>query len=54
MSLEDGSELYQQYIVTILFVDDLAVVPVQAGPGPAPWPGQYAPHLRRWARTRVS
>src|SRR4051812_1697986 len=36
VSLEDGSKLYQQYIVKIPFVDD--------SPGaPAPWQGQYAP-----------
>jgi hypothetical protein len=43
VTLEDGAKLYQQYIVKIPFVDDLTPVPVQAGPGPAPWPGQYAP-----------
>jgi hypothetical protein len=43
VTLEDGAKLYQQYIVKIPFVDELPAVPVQAGPGPAPWPGQYAP-----------
>jgi hypothetical protein len=37
VSLEDGSKLYQQYIVKIPFVDDLP-----ASTPPAPWPGQYA------------
>jgi hypothetical protein len=42
VSLEDGSKLYQQYIVKIPFVDDQAGMPV-GPPGGAPWHGQYAP-----------
>jgi len=38
VSLEDGSKLYQQYIVKIPFVDDLP-----SNAPPAPWQGQYAP-----------
>jgi hypothetical protein len=44
LSVEDGVKLYQQYIVKIPFVDDVAgAVPGAQGPPPAPWQGQYAP-----------
>src|SRR4051812_508700 len=36
VSLEDGVKLYQQYIVKIPFIDDLATAPS------APWQAQYA------------
>jgi hypothetical protein len=43
VTLEDGSKLYQQYIVKIPFIDDLAGVPVgRPGIAPVPWQGQYA------------
>ena len=41
LSVEDGVKLYQQYIVKIPFVDDLAGA--VAGPVGVPWQGQYAP-----------
>jgi hypothetical protein len=41
LSVEDGVKLYQQYIVKIPFVDDVAgAVP---GAPSTPWQGQYAP-----------
>jgi hypothetical protein len=44
VTLEDGSKLYQQYIVKIPFVDDQPLAaPAYQGPPPAPWAGQYAP-----------
>jgi hypothetical protein len=43
VSLEDGSKLYQQYIVKIPFVDDQPGAAGLPGGGPIPWPGQYAP-----------
>jgi hypothetical protein len=44
VSLEDGSKLYQQYIVNIPLVDDPPGLPVgYQGPAAASWPGQYAP-----------
>src|SRR4051794_7613562 len=41
LSVEDGVKLYQQYIVKIPFVDDLAGA--VAGPAAVPWQGQYVP-----------
>src|SRR4051812_39213058 len=44
LSVEDGVKLYQQYIVKIPFVDDLAgAVPVSQPQPAVPWRGQYAP-----------
>jgi len=44
LAVEDGVKLYQQYIVKIPFVDDIAgAVPGNQGPPSAPWQGQYAP-----------
>jgi hypothetical protein len=43
VSLEDGSKLYQQYIVKIPFVDDLPSTALPAQYAAPPLPGPYAP-----------
>jgi hypothetical protein len=42
LSVEDGAKLYQQYIVKIPFIDDLAAPPGQQG-SYAQSPGYYQP-----------